>query len=101
MFDVLDAGKAEAPVVDDFADGVADARVIGILVEDRRAHDEHPLVVQQRDPPVHVAVPAGRRQPEREVQGPDPVDPAFEDRREAAEVDRGDEGERVRGRDFA
>ena len=83
VFDVLDAGEAEAPVVDDFADGVADACVVGVLVENGRGHDEHSFVVQQRDPPVHVAVPAGRRQPEREIQGPDPVDPAFQDRREA------------------
>ena len=52
-------------------------------------------MVQQRYPAVDVAVPACGGQPEREVQGPHPVDPTLEDRREGAEVDRRDERQPV------
>lgn len=46
VFDIVDAGVAETPVVDDLGDGVADAVVVGVLVKDRRGHDEHAPVMQ-------------------------------------------------------
>jgi hypothetical protein len=63
VFDVFNAGAAEAPVVEDLAYGVSNTGVIGVRVEDRRGHDENPLLVQQRDASVHVTVPAAEVRP--------------------------------------
>ena len=100
VLDVIDAGEAEGPVIHDSADGVPDAVVVRALVEDRRRHDERTLVVQERDPSVDVATPPCGRETEREAIGEDSIDPALEDRREAAEVHGRDERQRVRCRDL-
>jgi hypothetical protein len=55
-------------------------------------------VREQRSPAAEIPAPAFRGEPEGESQREDALDPALEDGREADEIDRRDERERLGAR---
>ena len=60
VFDVLDLRIGERELVDDHAHGLAEARVVGMFIEDRRLDDQRLLICQSRPTSVDVATPGFR-----------------------------------------
>src|SRR5208283_4910618 len=93
-----DTRIAKRILVDQQFHRFAETPLICVFVECSRTDDQRLFVREQRNAAVKIASPSLRLQVEGESEGEDAFNPALQNGGKADEVDRRDEGQRLRAR---